>query len=85
MKKFRLAQFESIAQGLVEGSFSRLLGGDLEPLEVASRLARAMEDGQQDRTAPDVYRISLNPSNFEKLQQKNEQLEIELTGIFNSK
>lgn len=79
MKKFRLSQFESIAQGLVEGSFSRLLGGDLEPLEVASRLARAMEDGQQDRIAPDVYTISLNPVDFEKLQQKNEQLEIELT------
>ncbi len=79
MKKFRLSQFESIAQGLVEGSFSRLLGGDLEPLEVASRLARAMEDGQQDRIAPDVYTIYLNPADFEKLQQKNEQLEIEMT------
>ncbi|MBE2224352.1 MAG: DUF3662 domain-containing protein [Anaerolineae bacterium] len=78
MKKFRLLQFESIAQGLVEGSFSRLLGSDLEPLEVASRLARAMEDGQEDRLAPDVYTVSLNPADFEKLQQKNEQLEIEL-------
>ena len=79
MKKFRLSQFESIAQGLVEGSFSRLLGGDLEPLEVASRLARAMEDGQQDGRAPDVYTVSLNPTDYEKLQEKNAQLEIELS------
>jgi pSer/pThr/pTyr-binding forkhead associated (FHA) protein len=78
MKKFRLAQFESIAQRLVEGSFSRLLGSDLEPLEVASRLARALEDGQQDGRAPDVYTISLNPADFEKLKKKNGQLEIEL-------
>ena len=79
MKKFRLSQFESIAQGLVEGSFSRLLGGDLEPLEVASRLGRAMEDGQQNGRAPDVYTISLNPADYEKIQEKNAQLEIELS------
>lgn len=79
MKKFRLSQFESIAQGLVEGSFSRLLGGELEPLEVASRLARAMEDGQQDGQAPDMYTVYLNPVDYEKLQQKNAQLEIELS------
>ena len=78
IKKFRLSKFESIAQGLVEGSFSRLLGGELEPLEVASRLARAMEDGQQDGQAPDVYAVSLNPADFEKLQQRNVQLEAEL-------
>jgi len=67
-----------MAQGLVEGSFSRLLGGDLEPLEVASRLARAMEDGQKNGQAPDVYTVSLNPVDYEKLRQKNGQLEIEL-------
>ncbi len=78
MKKFRLSKFESIAQGLVEGSFSRLLGGELEPLEVASRLARAMEDGQQDGFAPDVYAVSLNPVDYEAFQEKNAQLEIEL-------
>lgn len=78
MKRFRLAKFEAIAQSLVEGSFSRFLGGDLEPLEVTSRLARAMEDGQQEGVAPDVYTISLHPADFEKLQQENKQLEIEL-------
>ncbi|PID86140.1 MAG: hypothetical protein CSA11_08575 [Chloroflexi bacterium] len=78
MKKFRLSKFESIAQGLVEGSFSRLLGGELEPLEVASRLARAMEDGHRDGFAPDVYAVSLNSVDYETLQGKNAQLEIEL-------
>jgi flagellar biosynthesis/type III secretory pathway protein FliH len=78
MKKFRLSKFESIAQGLVEGSLSRLLGGDLEPLEVASRLARAMEDGQKDGRAPDGYKIFLNPADYEKIRQKNAQLEPEL-------
>ncbi|MFO7679084.1 MAG: DUF3662 and FHA domain-containing protein [Chloroflexota bacterium] len=78
MKKLRLSKFESMAQGLVEGSFSRLLGGDLEPLEVVSRLARAMEDGQRDGRAPDVYTVTVNPVDFEKLQQKSAQLEAEL-------
>lgn len=78
IKKFRLSKFESMAQGLVEGSFSRLLGGELEPLEVAARLLKAMEDGQQDGCVPDVYTVSLNETDFEKLQQKSTQLEAEL-------
>lgn len=78
LKRLRLAKFESMAQGLVEGSLSRLLGGDLEPLEVASRLARALEDGQQDGLAPDVYTVALNPTDFDKLRQKSAAIETEL-------
>lgn len=78
LKRLRLAKFESMAQGVVEGSLSRLLGGDLEPMEVASRLARALEDGQQDGQAPDVYTVALNPKDFNKLQQKSVQIETEL-------
>lgn len=78
IKRFRLSQFEAMAQGFIEGSLSRLLGGELEPLEVAARLAQAMEDNQQDGWAPDVYTVTVNPTDYEKLRQKSAELETEL-------
>ncbi len=42
----RIARFEALAERLVEGTFARLFSGRLSPLEVATHLARAMEDYQ---------------------------------------
>ena len=61
-KKESLTQFETLARRLVEGSFRRLSGGHLAPLELVSRLAQAMEDGQADGYAPDEYFIWLHPA-----------------------
>nr|MBI2903663.1 DUF3662 domain-containing protein [Chloroflexota bacterium] len=62
----RLARLEARIEQLVEGAFSRLLAGRLQPREVAVRLARAMEDnafpGPRDtRLAPSEYRVCLHP------------------------
>lgn len=65
----RIARFEALAEQLVEGTFARLFAGYLHPLEVATHLARAMEDRQvfaADGTAlaPTHYWIYLHPQDF---------------------
>jgi hypothetical protein len=65
-------QFEQRIEQLVEGSFARLFAGRLHPREVATHLARAMEDHArqlEDGTslAPDIYLIRLNPADHTAL------------------
>lgn len=60
MKRKRpLTRFESLAQKLVEGSFKRLFGEQLEPYEVAARLAQSMEDFTLDGLAPNQFEVVL--------------------------
>jgi pSer/pThr/pTyr-binding forkhead associated (FHA) protein len=59
---------------MVEGTFGRLFGGHLQPMQVASALARAMEDNQVasetgESFAPNVYWVFLNPSDYEALRE----------------
>lgn len=65
----RIAHFEALAERLVEGTFARLFAGYLHPLEVATHLARAMEDScvhGPDGTllAPTHYRVFIHPQDF---------------------
>jgi len=65
----RIARFEALAEWLVEGTFARLFAGYLHPLEVATHLARAMEDHRvyaPDGTslAPTHYWVYLHPQDF---------------------
>ena len=59
-----LQRFESIAQRLVEGSLSRLLGGRLDPLEISAEIARSIESNQRNGTAPNHYQIQLHPTDY---------------------
>ena len=65
-----ISQFETAAQQLLEGSFKRLFGGYIEPQEVASRLARAMEDGSHNGRSPDEFTVSLHPRDYGHLRQQ---------------
>ncbi len=64
-----MGQFSRVEQRieqLLEGSFARLFAGRLHPREVATRLARAMEDNVQpgpegSLVAPNSYTVHLNP------------------------
>ncbi|MEJ2750666.1 MAG: DUF3662 and FHA domain-containing protein, partial [Anaerolineae bacterium] len=68
MKRERpLTRFEALAQKLVEGSFKRLFGEQLEPYEIASQLARAMEDNVIDGRIPNVYQVHLAAADREAL------------------
>jgi pSer/pThr/pTyr-binding forkhead associated (FHA) protein len=75
----RLAKLESHIEQIVEGTFTRLLAGRLQPRELAVRLARAMEDfsipGPKDsKIAPTHYRVRLNPDDAEALKATSPSL-----------
>lgn len=73
-----LSRFETLARQLVEESFGRLLGSGLEPLEVATRVARALEDSQAQGQAADLYRIHLHPDDYASVNRRNAELAAEL-------
>lgn len=72
------SQFEAIARQLVEGSFNRLFGGEMQPLEIANRLARTMEEKQQDGRSPDQFHIFLHPADFHSVRRHHPRLQEEL-------
>lgn len=61
--------FEMMARRLIEGSFKRLFGGQLEPLEIGVYLARALEDSQRDGQAATHYVVFLAPQEFSAVLQ----------------
>ncbi|MFQ6058844.1 MAG: FhaA domain-containing protein [Anaerolineae bacterium] len=77
-----LARFEEFAQRVMEGSFARLLGSRLQPVEIAKELGKAMEDNQTIGAgkvfAPNVYRAFLHPDNFDDFVPFKTALEEEL-------
>lgn len=80
----RIARFEALAQQLVEGTFARLFAGPLHPLEVATQVARAMEDAQTQAPgglslAPTRYRIDLHPQDLVALREYHQSPEEELS------
>jgi hypothetical protein len=64
MKHYRFSRFENIAQDLVEGSFGRLFADQVLPADLASKLARAMEDSSQEGMAADLYEVGLHPDDW---------------------
>ncbi len=79
----RIARFEALAEQWVEGTFARLFGGQIHPLEVANYVARAMEDAcsqAADGTllAPTHYQIDLHPQDLDALRAHHPAPEEEL-------
>ncbi len=72
--KRHLTRFEALAQRLVEGSFGRLFGGQLQALDLAAHLARSMEDNQFNGLAPDRYLIHLHPQAYTAVTAQNPRL-----------
>lgn len=64
MKNNRLSNFENIAQDLVEGSFRRLFADEVLPMDLANKLARAMEDSAHVGTTADLYEVGLHPDDL---------------------
>ncbi len=69
-----VSKFESLAQQLVEGSFRRLLGGEMAELDIAARLARAVEDTQKGDEAAVVYEIRLSAADWADVTTQNPDL-----------
>ena len=75
----KIARFEALAERLVEGTFTRRFAERLSPLEVATRLARAMEDNQVARPggtfhAPTHYWVYLHPDDHAALAREQPML-----------
>jgi len=78
-----LAQFEQFVQGLVEGSVHRLMRSRVEPVEIAKRVAQAMEHsaviGVDRVVVPNRYTVRLHPDDQAALAPLSEHLRQELT------
>lgn len=79
----KLAKFESKAEQWIEGTFGRMFGGRVQPMEVAGALARVMEDEQfiaenGDQFAPNLYWVYLNPADYEALREAQPNLPVDL-------
>lgn len=75
MARNPLSRFEALAQRLVEDSFGRLFGGQMEPLEIATRLARALEDSLTSGEPANHFSVSLNPADYEQVMTQHPDLE----------
>lgn len=77
-----LARFEEFAERMVEGSFARLLGNRLQPVEIAKRLARVMDDRQTIAAGkvfvPNRYTVLLHPDTLAEFVSFQSALEEEL-------
>jgi FhaA, N-terminal domain/FHA domain len=67
-----LNSFETFMQRLFEGTFARLFPSRLEPVEIAHKLERAMEDhtllqGEGRHLAPNVYDIYLSIKDHQQM------------------
>jgi hypothetical protein len=75
-----LAQrFERRLEGLVGGAFARLFKGQVEPVEIGTALQREAADrknimGSGQVLCPNRYRVTLSPSDYERLEPWEAQL-----------
>jgi len=79
----KIAHFEDLAERLVEGTFARIFAGRIKPLEVATHLARAMEDHKilspdGAPQAPTHYWVYLHPEDCGALAIEQPALETKL-------
>jgi hypothetical protein len=75
-----LAQrFERRLEGLVGGAFARVFKGQVEPVEIGTALQREAADkrnvmGSGQVLSPNRYRVTLSPSDYERLVPWENQL-----------
>lgn len=66
-----LSRFEAFVETLVEGSFTRLLGAGVQPVEIAKRIEREMRVSEQVGPGkifvPNIFTVSLHPEDFDRL------------------
>jgi hypothetical protein len=77
-----LARFEALVERLVDSSLVGLMGARLEPVEIAKRLARAMEAerviGPAGPIAPNGFTVRLSAKDYAGYESVREALEKEL-------
>lgn len=66
-KQTPFQKFEALAQQLVEGSFNRIFGGGVSLPDIATELARLVENEAASGVVPAQYNIRLHPESFDRL------------------
>ena len=74
MKKSGISRLERLVRETVEGSFGRLLGGHLEPMDVATQLVGVMEDSTSTPELANAYVVALHPADYGLLLEQNSDL-----------
>jgi FhaA, N-terminal domain/FHA domain len=77
-----LSRFENLIEGIVEGSLAEITTGHLHPIEIAKKLARAMDSGQTigagGPLAPNSYTVEVNAADYAVFSPFSQSLEREL-------
>jgi hypothetical protein len=80
-----LREFERRLGGLVEGLFSKTFRSGLQPVEIAKRVMREMEDGRtvgvSEVWAPNRFELSLSPEDLSRYQQAEDVIVSELKRV----
>jgi len=67
-----LQKFEGRLERLVDGTFSKALRGDVQPVEIGRRLTREMDlerrVGVHGLLAPNAFYVELSPEDFERFE-----------------
>src|SRR3954462_1136008 len=77
-----LRSIESRIEGAFEGTFGRAFRANVEPVEIARKLAKELEDGKvvsvSQVYAPNEYTVFLNPKDRERFSHYEASLRTEL-------
>ncbi len=80
-----LRDFERRLGGLVEGLFSKTFRSGVQPVEIAKRVVRSMDDGKQvsvnEVWAPNHFEVSLSAEDAPRFQQIETALTTELSSV----
>jgi hypothetical protein len=80
-----LRDFERRLGGLVEGLFSKAFRSGVQPVEIAKRIMREMEDGRSvgvsEVWAPNRFELSLSPEDAARYQQAEDAIAAELRRV----
>ncbi|MBV8086543.1 MAG: DUF3662 domain-containing protein, partial [Chloroflexi bacterium] len=71
-------RFEGFMQELIDRRVVRMLGGSLQPAELAHAIGRCIEQQQVDGLAPNRFEVLLNPDDYADLRGLNVPLEPKL-------
>ena len=69
-----ISRLEQLLRETVEGSFGRLFGGYLEPMDVAVQLVQIMEDSTSSPQASYAYNVALHPTDYGPVLKQNPDL-----------
>ncbi len=74
MAKNSFSRIEALAKELVEGSFRRLFGSELEPQDLARRIAAAMAASLRSGQLANRYVVAFHPNDYATVMARHPQL-----------